>query len=512
MSKKRRTKSLRRRLLVLINLTVFSVIAVCVILNSLTFQSYYMYKKTDTILGHLAYIEKLLNNKELDADELQLEMEQLCVNSNVSVMVFDSEGHTVYTSVPQNAFRFQRAPEFSVTIGDGVVEFKQNPSYGRPYEDNGGREVIKEGDNYVFSSSYVEQLNARILELNAVVDGDYRVIIQSSVAPIKESVLFSNRFLIIIGIIVWAIAAIIIMFISRKLTKPLNRLSEIAKRMAELDFSQKYEGKTYDEVGMLGESINTMSDKLQKAISGLKSANVQLMRDIDKKEKIDKQRKDFISNVSHELKTPISIIEAYAEGLTEMELDDDSKAYYCEVIMDEAQRMNALIKKLMALMRIESGSDKLDITNFDIVEQISEILRQKSILIEQSGITVEFDCKEPVYVWADDFLIEEVFLNYLTNAIKYSSGEKRVRITIERIEDNVRVSMFNTGEPIDEETLENMWKSFYMADKARVRYNGSSGLGLSIVAAIISAHNHKYGAYNTDGGVVFWFELDGKSE
>lgn len=513
MSKKKRKKSLRNRLFVFINVAVLMVIGACIIVNSLTFQTYYMNRKTGIIFTQLGALEGLLNNEEMDEAALQLEIERICVNSNIQVIIFDRSDRLVYTSVPQNAFRFQRLPGVEIKIdGDDVEIKRQNAKWIELGYSRRDRKILEEGDNFVLSSSTLEPLNTKVIELNAVIKGGYQVLVQSSVAPIREGVEFSNQFLIIIGLIAWAIAAIIILFMSRNVVRPLRRLSDIAKNMAELDFSQKYNGKTYDEVGALGESINTMSDKLERSITELKAANVQLMRDIDKKEKIDRQRKEFMSNVSHELKTPISIIEAYAEGLNEMELDEESHAYYCDVIMDEARKMNILIKKLMSLMRIESGSDKIDISRFDIAGQIEEIIRQKSILLEQSGVTVEFDNKEPIFVWADDFLIEEAFLNYLTNAIKYCTGEKKVRVWAEAIGDNVRVSVFNTGEPIDEDVMENMWKSFYMADKARVRENGSQGLGLSIVAAIIGAHNHRYGAYNTDGGVVFWFEVDGKSE
>jgi signal transduction histidine kinase len=139
-------------------------------------------------------------------------------------------------------------------------------------------------------------------------------------------------------------------------------------------------------------------------------------------------------------------------------------------------------------------------------------MEQKSILFQQSGVSAQLVTNEPFYVWADDFLIEEAFLNYLTNAIKYCSGEKRIEVSLEKIGDNVRVNVFNTGEGVEESVLENICKSFYMADKARTRDNGSQGLGLSIVSAIMNAHNREYGAYNTENGIVFYFELDGKSE
>lgn len=505
--KKRPKKSLRRRLFFLINITILMVIGICILLNSLVFQKYYISQKTEILFDNLSDIEDILNEENTSSEDFNLYMERLCINSNSSVVVFSSTGDLVYTSVPENAYRFKHSPGIDFELDGKNVSVKATT---RPEDKN--RDILSESDDYVLASATINPLNTQVLELYSIIKGDYFVYIQTSMAPIRESVIFSNRFLITVGLMVWLIAAVIVTFLGNRLVKPIRRLSEISQRMAKMDFSQKYAGQTDDEVGMLGESINIMSTNLEKAISSLKAANAQLLFDIDKKEKIDKHRKEFISNVSHELKTPISIIEAYAEGLNEMELDADSRAYYCDVILDEARKMNTLIQKLMNLMRIESGSDKLDISRFDITEQIGEIIKQKSILAEQNEATIELETNEPIYVWADDFLVEDVFLNYFTNAIKYCGGEKKIKISIEKIGKNVRVNVFNTGEPLSDEVLENMWKSFYMADKARTRENGSRGLGLSIVAAIVKAHNHEYGAYNKENGVVFWFELDGDSK
>ncbi len=504
---KKYSKSLRMRLFALVNISVFVVISVCVILNVLVFKRYYINQKTEIVFERFSEIEELFNDN-LSSQTLRLEMEKLCVNSNIQAMVYDDRRNLVYTSVPENAFRFRKnAPVEIIFEGDAVSIINNEGSFGKE-----SREILETGKSYMLSITKIPAFGTQAIELYALTKGNYFVIIQSSMAPIAESVIFSNRFLILVGIIVWIIAAVVVTLLSNKLVKPIRRLSDIAKGMANMDFSQKYEGKTFDEIGVLGESMNTMSENLEKTISNFKTANAALMQDIDKKEKIDCQRNEFMSNVSHELKTPISIIEAYAEGLTEMELDDTERKNYCDVILDEARGMNILIKKLMSLMRLESGKERLDITRFNITEHICEILEQKSILFQQSGVSARLMTDEPLYVWADEFLIEEAFLNYLTNAIKYCSGEKRIEVSLEKIGDNVRVNVFNTGESVEESVLENIWKSFYMADKARTRDNKSQGLGLSIVSAIMNAHNQKYGAYNTEKGIVFYFELDGKTQ
>ena len=260
---------------------------------------------------------------------------------------------------------------------------------------------------------------------------------------------------------------------------------------------------------VLGDNFNKMSRKLESTISELKSANNKLQKDIEDKIKIDEMRKEFLDNVSHELKTPIALIQGYAEGLNENISDDpESREFYCEVIMDEASKMNKLVKNLLTLNQLESGKDAPVMERFDIVSLIRGVLGSMHIMIEQKEAAVIFEETEPVYVWADEFKIEEVVTNYTSNALNHLDGERKVEIKVLQEEDCVKVTVFNTGTPIPEEDIPNLWNKFYKVDKARTREYGGSGIGLSIVKAIIESMNQKYGVCNYDNGVEFWFTLD----
>ena len=220
-------------------------------------------------------------------------------------------------------------------------------------------------------------------------------------------------------------------------------------------------------------------------------------------------RQEFTANVSHELKTPIALIQGYAEGLTEgMAEDEDSRNYYCEVIMDEAGKMNKMVKQLLTLTALEFGNDMPVMERFDITALIRGILASAGILLQQKEARVVFEQKEPVWVWADEFKIEEVITNYLNNAMNHLEGERRIEIRLERKEKEVRITVFNTGRHIPEEDLGNLWTKFYKVDKARTREYGGSGIGLSIVKAIMDSHNKSCGVENVDGGVEFWFTVD----
>ena len=238
-----------------------------------------------------------------------------------------------------------------------------------------------------------------------------------------------------------------------------------------MDFGHKFkETNLGDEIDELGKSINSMSSKLETTINQLKTTNRELEKDLEEKAKIDKMRSGFISDVSHELKTPIALIQGYSEGLLEnVNKDDESRRFYAEVILDETNKMDKLVKQLLELMRLENEMRTFDNKEFDIVELEKEIIRKASVMIEEKQAKIEFNIEEKINVMADNFYIDQVITNYLTNAIKHVkevNGEKYIRIENEIKQDKVRVKIFNTGKQIDEENLDRIWNRFYKADES----------------------------------------------
>lgn len=184
------------------------------------------------------------------------------------------------------------------------------------------------------------------------------LMVNTPLQAISESVDISNRFLLVTGFFSLALSGFFIFWIARSFSRPILELSEITTSISQLDFSRKYERGGKDEIGRLGESVNRLSTELEKNLTQLKTANAQLVRDNEMKTKQDALRREFISNASHELKTPIALIMAYAEGLEEnVSTDAESRRYYCEVIRDEAEKMSVLVKKMTALMQLESGAE-----------------------------------------------------------------------------------------------------------------------------------------------------------
>lgn len=378
---------------------------------------------------------------------------------------------------------------------------------------NGPRaEIIENSENYTIQKTFDARSRSFHLECWGYFSDNKTIFIMSTpLETIRESVKLSNRFLGYVGIIALIFSSVIVFFITKTVTSPILKLAGISERMSRLDFDAKYEGGMEDEIGVLGNSMNILSDKLKETIGELKSANNELQKDIEEKIQVDEMRKDFIANVSHELKTPIALIQGYAEGLAEgMAEAPENRDYYCSVIMDEANKMNKMVSQLLTLTALEFGNDQVALERFDLVELIRGVLGASSILIQQKEADVRFEAEHPVYVWADEFKIEEVVTNYVSNALNHLDGERMIRIIIEEMGDTVRVTVGNTGAPIPEEDMPNIWTKFYKVDKARTREYGGSGIGLSIVKAIMESHHKEYGARNVDDGVEFWFELDSK--
>ena len=351
--------------------------------------------------------------------------------------------------------------------------------------------------------------------LDGKLENENIIYIRSAVTPIQDSVSISNRFIYIIGVVTIILGGIAITFITERFTKPIEELNDIANEMSNFNFKRKYRiNDSEDEINELGKSINSLSDKLEDTINQLKISNSELERDIEEKSKIDEMRKQFISDVSHELKTPISLIQGYAEGLVENVItDEESKKFYAEVILDEADKMDKLVKRLLELMKLEYGDRKFNDKKFDLLEPINEVIRNSDKVLKEKNIHVEFKEKEPTYVYADDFYIEQVVTNYFTNAIKNVEevgGKKKIKISIVqgKEEGKYRVKVYNTGKNIDQENLNRIWTRFYKIDESRDRSRGGTGIGLSLVKAIMTKYNNQYGVTNKKDGVEFYFDIN----
>ena len=540
---------------------IICILIVMLLLFNITFsEKFYMKDKQEAMLNAYESIDDACDqysSGSLADTDLKNNLEQVSTSKGMSVIIVNSDWTTFYVSTQGDEMMLERLKKsiFNNDIFQGISDKSSSAQQGQPDASNDGngevpdkqpddmdggdeadknngkknppekiidmsgngasetREILYQSDRYTVQKVYDNRLLDDYIELWGTLNNGNFILIRTPIQGIKDNVHISNTFITDIGIGTLIIGIVAAFVLSSYISRPIKQLSNIAERMSELDFDVKYDGKDKGEIGLLGNSMNNMSKKLEENISQLKAANLELQRDIDKKEKLEQMRTDFLSNVSHELKTPIALIQGYAEGLKEGITDDpESMDFYCSVIMDEAAKMNDMVKRLLTLNQIEFGEDELVMERFDINELVKSVASANELRASQKELKITCDIKDtPLYVWADEYKVEEVITNYISNAINHCCNENIIKVAVGQIDkENVRVSVFNTGKNIPEEDIDHIWEKFYKVDKARTREYGGNGIGLSIVKAIVESMGKKCGVNNLPDGVEFWFDLDCK--
>ncbi len=492
----KQAKTVRGKLFFIMCIVVLSIILFLILVNSFVLEKYYQYTKSNQLKSLYNNINDYYNSDN-PATNFKDELDRVAIKNNFDIIIKDENDKAVYLSNKDFLSNIRVIIDFW-----GINKQKEY-------------KVLEETDKLEIRNIKDTETSANYILLSGKLDNGYGVYIRIPISSIQESVRISNRFLYLIAGIVIIVGGIAIIYISKTFSSPISELNNIAKKMANLDFSHKYAvTDDDDEINELGESINMMSDKLETTINQLRSTNIELERDIEKKSKIDEMRKSFISDVSHELKTPIALIQGYSEGLLENVNDDpESRKFYAEVILDETNKMDKMVRQLIELTKLEYEKREFNNRTFNIVELEKEIVRTSKVMIDEKQTEVIFETPDKIDVFADDMYLSQIITNYLTNAIKHVKdvdGEKYIKITNVVLQDKqkARVTVFNTGENISEENLNRIWNRFFKADEARNRDDGGSGIGLSIVRAIMNNYGNDYGVKNKPKGIEFYFEVD----
>lgn len=504
-------RSIRIKLFALMGCLIVFTIGLSWFLNSQYLDDYYLKQKKDTMLNYARIVDKEYKSNP-DGIDIILEKTENATGGNAFII-----GNDVVKNISSRRIILIYGGGGDDGPGMGTPA---NPIHIRPSLGPGEFNYLATLSNLQKTGDYnfeIRQNNRiKISELHLayrLYNGDILLII-TPLAAISESASIANKFSLFVGVLAILIGSIFASLFSKRFTDPILKLNNIAQSMARLDFSKKYKVKSNDEIGELGASINYLSDQLDNAITQLNAANVQLQKDIEHERQLDKMRKEFISSVSHELKTPIALIQGYAEGLKDnIYGDEENREFYYDVIMDEAVKMGKLVKDLLDLSQIESGYFSLERSDFSISSLIDQTIEKYKPLLADKGIKLLVNNGNKIIVNADEVRIEQVLFNYLNNAIAHVDDQKVIKVDVVPVENGkVRVSVYNSGKAISEENIDYIWNSFYKADKARSRAYGGSGLGLSVVRAIQEQHHNKYGVINHDSGVEFWFEVDRKIE
>ena len=542
--------SIKFKITLLLVVTVTCLVAMLIGFNSFFSEKVYMNRKQKSMVSSYENVNDIMQkytDSQIDKDTMCADMENISTAKGISVLVVDSSWCTIYVSTQgddsmierlrmsifngdifKNSGTSEKAPEPKNPADDSVTD---NPADADDKKDHKkrfddiidmsgtslveNRTIISSNDKYTLQKVYDERLGDYYLEIWGTLDNGYSIILRTPIQGIKDNVNISTTLIKYVGGAILIVGIISAFVVSTYITRPIKQLSDIAERMSEMDFDARYEGSDKGEIGLLGKSMNNMSEKLEHNIAELKKANLELKKDIDKKEKLEIMRTDFLSNVSHELKTPIALIQGYAEGLKEGITDDpESMGFYCDVIMDEANKMNTMVKRLLTLNQIEFGNDEPDMERFNINELVASVVDANAIRAGQKNMSIVFNNRnEQNFVWADEYKTEEVLTNYISNALNHCDGKQAIEVRTSKSEDGatLTVTVYNSGRNIAEEDLERIWEKFYKTDKARTREYGGNGIGLSIVKAIMESMGQEYGVRNVSDGVEFWFTLDCKS-
>lgn len=378
-------KSVRVRLFVTLSFVILLIILFLILVNNFVFGQFYIYSKTKDLKS----VYEVVNNHYITSQNIDLEtqLEKIAINNNFDILIRNNQNVNVYTS----------NKDFFSTLG------QMNEMTSRFHSNLG--EVIENDEDFTIKKIKDTKNDITYILLSATLDNDYLLYIRIPITSIQESVKISNNFLYLMAGFAILIAAVIVSYVSRKFGDPIAELNYIARKMSNLDFSHKYRiTDTDDEINNLGKSINAMSDKLEKTIQQLRNTNIELEKDIEEKSQIDEMRKSFISDVSHELKTPIALIQGYSEGLLEnVNSDEESKKFYAEVILDETNKMDKLVKQLLELMKLEYGKREFQDKKFNIVELEREVVRKSQVILEEKQIEIKFKTEDEINVFGQPY-------------------------------------------------------------------------------------------------------------
>ncbi|KEI81244.1 HAMP domain-containing histidine kinase [Clostridium botulinum] len=452
-------------------LLVISSICTYSIIYMLLPNYYHKYKKM-TIENQLDSIVD--NVPKLDINNIEEYLGQISFNNNANIVVTDEYGNVIY---------------FTNVLQKGLVTIpkKEDLSHFKNIEKTNTRSVYTSYRKIKFYNS----------------EEKYNLYLTAPLQPVSEASKVLFLLIPYIGLVVILISVIGGLIYSKVISKPLISMNKVAKEMAKLDFTKKCTVKGEDEIGELSQSLNDLSNNLRISMKELQRANEQLLDDIAKEREIEKKRREFIATISHELKTPITILKGQIEGmLSNIGIYKDRDKYLkrnLEVLND----MEYMVKETLEISKLESQGFKPRKEQVSLSKIVEECIYNISFIAKRKNIFIDKNINEDLFVHGDSKLLKKVVNNIITNAINHSPESEKVYANLHEEKDEIVLKMENTGIYIEENELKEIFKPFYRIEKSRNRKSGGSGLGLYIVKMILDAHNGKYSISNNEKGVEF---------
>jgi len=492
--------SLSKRLFTITLSLIIGLMLITYFAQAFFFERFYSYKKTISLVQEVNKFHDLYSLHIDNDSDLYKALQKLENDNNAKVIVTSLNGDIKYISNNINGDKesFDTLTAFGTELINNKDLINQVITHSQT-----------KYTNFDNKSSGLKKIGV-VSPMSLSSKNDSLIFCVSSIQPIKEASEVISEFFIYLFYGLITVSIILALIYSNLISKPLVTLTFAANKMSNMDFSVICETDREDEIGSLAKSLNFLSKNLQASLLDLQKKNKKLEDDIEKERQLDNMRKEFTANVSHELKTPIGIIEGYAEGLKDGIVSGEDAKMYLETIIDESKKMSVLVTNMLELSKLESGTTKPNPEAFNINRLITKVLKKHKPDFDENKFNVNFNSSTPYsYVYADPFQMEQVFTNLITNAIKYTPPSNDININIQEELDKFKISVQNMGVSIPEEEISKLFDKFYRLDKSRERtQKNSTGIGLSIVKNILHLHNSEFNLKNIDKGVEFYFYLD----
>jgi signal transduction histidine kinase len=453
------------------------------------------------------YVKRLETRKIMDEAESLIEagnfqsgLETLAAENDVTILMTDARGQTIYRiqynsnarmdSLPASVFQlfYDSALE---NDGEIMVEFQGNEMQPLQRRDNlqpgsqSAQGSWPEDDGFVQNIGTDLARSVIYVRILSKGDSDYVLMVNSVLSPVDATVSTLKIQLMILTLILLVVALLFAWFGSRKISRPLVRLNESAGELARGNYSVSFQGKEYAEIAQLSDTLNYATRELEKT---------------------EDLRKELIANVSHDLRTPLTMIKAYSEVMRD--LPGENTAENVQVIIDETERLTTLVEDMLNVSQLEAGTMTLKLSVYNLTDSVRVLLQRYNKLREQDGYTIDFSCREEVWVQADKDKMSQVLYNLINNAINYTGEDKKVLVKQSVKNGRVRMDIIDTGQGIAPADLPYIWDRYYRVDKSHKRAVQGTGLGLSIVKKVLELHHAVYGVESKPGmGADFWFEM-----
>lgn len=374
-----------------------------------------------------------------------------------------------FETVPQTQYQSFYSSDFN---GDKTIEMY--PQWGNN---------IQAGELTTDEAAMESLVYSRIVQLES--GQEVLVLLNSTITPINPTVQTIQVQLALITIVALLLSLVLAVVLSQKISKPIIKTNNTAKELAQGNYDVTFEGGDYREIRELNSTLNYASSELSK---------------------VEALRKELIANISHDLRTPLTMIGGYSEMMRD--IPGENTPENAQIIIDETTRLTNLVNDMLNLSKLQSGTQTLTLSEFSLTQEIREILNRYNSLAKRDGYHIVFDYKEDVAVEADQVRMSQVVYNLVNNAVNYAGQDKQITVRQRLKPGFVRVEVIDHGEGIEPEKLELIWDRYYKVDKTHRRAVVGTGLGLSIVKSALEMHHAKYGVESTVGkGSTFWFEL-----